>query len=120
MKFLGDVNLELSVIEEIRAMGYEVTWIAELDPSMKDEDLLALAKRERYILITNDKDFGELVFRQKKLSEGVILLRIKGQDVDVKRERMRKLLEDFSDKLEGKFVVVSDNKVRFSHIGGVK
>ena len=119
MKFVADVNLEFAVVEEIRSMGYEVVWIADLNPGMKDSELLAFAEEGKYILITNDKDFGELVFRQKKLTAGVVLLRIKGQDVRVKLDRVRKLLEDFRDKLERKFVVVSDSKVRFTDLGGL-
>ena len=120
LKFVADVNLELSVIEEIRSMGYEVIWITELNPGMSDDELLAFAEEGKYILLTNDKDFGELVFRQKKLTAGVVLLRIKGQDTRVKKERMRRLLEQFEDKLKGKFVVVTDNKVRFTDLGGLQ
>ena len=119
MKFVADVNLELSVVEEIRSMGYQVVWIADLNPGMKDSELLAFAEEGNYILVTNDKDFGELVFRQRKLTAGVVLLRIKGQDVRVKRERVRKLLENFKDRLRGKFVVLSNTKVRFVDLGGL-
>ena len=119
MRFVADVNLEFSVIGEIRSLGYEIIWIADLNPGMKDDELLAFAEEGKYILVTNDKDFGELVFRQRRLTAGVILLRVKRQNVEIKRERIRRLLKDFKDKLEGKFVVVSDSKVRFIDLGGL-
>ena len=59
LKFIADVNVEKAVVDFLRAEGYDVKWIADFDCTMRDENLLKLANKERRILITNDKDFGE-------------------------------------------------------------
>ena len=80
---------------------------------MLDEDLLEIAKVEGRILITNDKDFGELVFLQKRLSVGIILIRIKGQKVEVKLKLIKKLFQNYRNKLLNNFVIITDKKLRF-------
>lgn len=68
MKFLADVNVEKSVIEEIKLLGYDVKSVTSINPAMSDTEVLKIANSEDRILITNDKDFGEIVFRQKLLT----------------------------------------------------
>ena len=80
---------------------------------MLDEDFLKLATTEKRILITNDKDFGELTFLQKRLSTGIILIRVKGQKAQIKVKLIKKLLQNYSDKILGHFVVVTREKFRF-------
>ncbi|MEW6771931.1 MAG: DUF5615 family PIN-like protein [Bacillota bacterium] len=80
--------------------------------------MLELAEKEGRILITNDKDFGELVFRQKLLSAGVVLLRMKGATGAQKAEAVKKLLEAYGSKLSGYFTVVTAKKCRFAPIEG--
>jgi len=84
VKFLADVNVEKEIIDLIREMGYNILWIAESNPTMRDNEVLDLANKEKRILITNDKDFGELVFWQKKLTVSIILFRVKGQNTQKK------------------------------------
>ncbi len=112
MKFIADVNVEKSIVDELRNMSYDVMWIVELDPYLEDTEILKIAHRENRILVTNDKDFGEIVFRQKLLSSGILLLRVKGQRVKEKINLLHKILLH-PDKLKGYFVVVTENKIRF-------
>jgi predicted nuclease of predicted toxin-antitoxin system len=79
---------------------------------MTDDQLIDLANSERRILITNDKDFGELVFRQGRVVEGLILLRVKGQDSLEKVRVMRQLIEHYSEKLSRCFVVATKSEIR--------
>lgn len=79
LKFVADVNLEKPIVDWLLQSGYDVKWIPDYDRTMTDEKLLQFATSEGRILVTNDKDFGEMTFRQKKLSTGIILFRIKGQ-----------------------------------------
>jgi predicted nuclease of predicted toxin-antitoxin system len=87
---------------------------------MLDEDLLRMANFEERIFITNDKDFGELIFLQRKLSTGVILFRVKGQRTRDKVKLIRKLLERYGTKLLCHFVVATKNKFRFIPMEGVR
>lgn len=65
------------------------------------------------IIITNDKDFGEIVFYQKKIAYGIILLRVKGQNSSEKIILLDKLLENYLDKIANHFVVLTKTKFRF-------
>jgi len=81
--------------------------------------VLNIAEKENRILLTNDKDFGEIVFRLKRASAGIILFRVKGQDTKEKIKLFKKLLETHKDKLGKHFVVVTNEKFRFKAIKGV-
>ncbi len=86
---------------------------------MEDKEILELAQKEGLILLTNDKDFGELVFRQKCLNNGIILFRVKGEDSRQKSILIRKLLMGHWDKIHKHFVVITKKKFRFIPIEGV-
>lgn len=75
-RFLANENAPREAVVAARAAGIDVTWIVELQPGASDEVVLAMAQRDDRVLITFDKDFGELVFRHgRAASPGVILLR---------------------------------------------
>jgi hypothetical protein len=78
---------------------------------------LQLANQEKRILITNDKDFGELIFLQKRISAGAILFRVKGQRTQEKIKLMKKLLMGYRDKLLNHYVVISKVKIRIVPLG---
>jgi predicted nuclease of predicted toxin-antitoxin system len=65
------------------------------------------------ILLTEDKDFGELVYRLKKPSKGIILIRMAVGERKLKWPRLEKLIENYRDRLPGHFVVVDSQKFRF-------
>ncbi|GAB6163746.1 hypothetical protein JCM12298_29060 [Desulfothermus naphthae] len=113
LKFLADVNIEQNVIETIRQIGYEVKAVKDINLCMKDEEIFELAQKESFILVTNDKDFGEFVFRKKRLNEGIILFRCKGKNSEEKSKLIKKLLIGYRDKIEGHFVVITNKKFRF-------
>ena len=81
---------------------------------MTDEDIIHKAFAENWILITNDKDFGEKVFREKWPHRGIILLRLNDETPANKIEVMRRLLENHANRLADQFVVVSESRVRFA------
>ncbi|MCM8792912.1 MAG: DUF5615 family PIN-like protein [Candidatus Omnitrophica bacterium] len=79
LKFLADVDVEKPIIDFLTHKGFDVKWVTDLDKRMLDTKLFEIANREKRILITNDKDFGEIVFFQKKIIYGIILFRVKGK-----------------------------------------
>ena|SRR5215212_59409 len=97
----------------LRRLGHDVTTIAVDHPaSLKDEDVLAIARREQRILITDDRDFGELVFRNRRPHAGVIYLRVGAYaELDLKRERLEDALRRHANDLD-QFLVVTRNRVR--------
>jgi len=113
IKFLANVNIEQPIIEFLSAKGIDVKSVANINKYMTDDNVCELANREQRIILTNDKDFGEIVFFQKKIVWGLVLLRIKGQNVEEKIVRLENLLTKYSDKIINHFVVVSKEKIRF-------
>ena len=90
------------MVERLRQNGHEVVYVAELSPSVPDEAVLRQANARRDILVTTDKDFGELVFRQGLVHSGVVLLRLAGLPnkaaivAEVCRDRAAELPEAFT------------------------
>lgn len=78
MKWLADENVDQRIVDALRDLGNEVIYAAETTPGSTDEHVLAMAARESALLLTADKDFGELVDRQGRASFGVVLLRLAG------------------------------------------
>ncbi len=96
----------------LREDGYEIEAIVELNPGINDEEVLNLANEMEAILLTEDKDFGELTYRLEKPNQGIILIRLSGIQIEEKIEKIRIVLEKHLQDLRGKFTVISQDKVR--------
>jgi predicted nuclease of predicted toxin-antitoxin system len=114
MRFLIDESAELSLAAFLRERGYDTTTVVrDYVRSLRDREILEIARREKRIIITNDKDFGELVYRSLLQHHGVILFRMGDESLQLKLALLDRLLIEFSDRLEASFVVVTENKLRF-------
>jgi len=120
IKFIADVNIEKVIVNYLTEEGYDIKWVPDFNCAIHDEELLKLANKEKRVLITNDKDFGALTFLQKKLSAGIILIRIKGQKAEDKLKLMKKLLQQHRDKLLNHFVIITEKKFRFISMEDLK
>lgn len=100
------------MVEALRQLGYDVLFVMESMRGEDDEVLLAQAFHEERLLITEDKDFGELVYRLRLPTRGIILLRFNPGEEDMKIERLLQLLEMQAAQLFDTFIVVERNKVR--------
>ena len=120
IKFLADVNIEKPIVDFLAESGFDIKWIQDYACDMRDEKLLSLARKENRILVTNDRDFGELVFLQRKLSTGIILFRVKGQKSHEKAKLMKKVIKHHDDKLLNHFTVISLKKIRIIPLEGIK
>ena len=112
MKFLVDESVEFPVVIFLRTLGHDVASVAENFSSVRDADVLAAAHKEHRVLLTNDKDFGELIFLRGLPHHGVVLLRLLREDVPSKIERLRVLLETHGDDLQENFTVVALDGIR--------
>ena len=117
MKFLIDESVEFPVVTYLRSQGYDVVAVAEDFPSSGDADVLAYSRGVGRILITNDKDFGELVFLHGLPHRGVIFFRLPRQDAVSKIERLGMLLVTYKEKLSDRFIVVRADAVRIRKQG---
>jgi predicted nuclease of predicted toxin-antitoxin system len=95
----------------LEELGYDTKAVARVKPSTSDENILKLANQEKRIIITNDKDFGFLVYSKRLPHEGVILFRLSTERVSAKKESLGNLLKE-GINLNGKFVVIKDDKIR--------
>ena len=80
--------------------------------SLDDDVLLQIALEENRILITRDKDFGELVFRLNEAHAGVILIRLEGYNTDERAEIVCRLISEYLDQLLNAFTVIQKGIIR--------
>lgn len=112
MKLLANENLPLDVVEALRNAGYEVAWIRADSPGVDDATILARAVAEERVLLTFDKDFGELAFRHGLLATcGIILLRITATSSQEAAEKITAALTGRTD-WPGHFSVIDDRRIR--------
>lgn len=104
-----------AVAEWLRKQNHEVFSVYDEARGLDDETILKKTFEENWILITNDKDFGEKIYREGYPHRGVILLRLDNERAAVKIKTLQKLLQNYADKLPNQFVVVTETKVRFAH-----
>ena len=112
MRYLADESVGRPIVDALRRAGYEVDSIAELSLGASDLDVLAQANRQSVVLITEDKDFGELVFRGRQPNPGVVLLRLSGLTRQRKIAIAVKVFADRAADFAGAFTVVTDAGVR--------
>ncbi len=114
MRFLVDECTGPAVARWLRQWRHDVFSVYEQSRGADDDSILQRAYAENRILITNDKDFGELIYRGKKLHRGVILLRLEDERADNKIAVLQRLFGLYADRLTDNFVVVTESTVRFA------
>lgn len=114
MRFLVDECTGPAVSDWLRQQKHEVYSVYEEAPGIEDDAIIAKAFSENWILITNDKDFGEKVYRERRPHKGVVLLRLEDERTASKITALRRLLEGYSGELANQFVVVTERQVRFA------
>jgi predicted nuclease of predicted toxin-antitoxin system len=112
MKFIVDECTGPGVAKWLSHQNFDVFSVYDNARGLKDEDILRKAVSEERILITNDKDFGEMSFRHKKLHKGIILLRLEDERSANKIKIIKSLLEQYSAEINNNFVVVTENNIR--------
>ena len=114
MRFIIDECAGPHLARWLRDQGHDVFSIFEESRGITDDLVIKKALKENRILVTNDKDFGEKVFKNNMHHKGVILLRLQDERSRMKIEIFKKLLNEYAEKLPGKFVVVTERQVRFA------
>ena len=114
MRFLVDECTGPAVAHWLRQQSHEVFSVYEQARGMEDDEIIQKAFDENWILITNDKDFGEKVYRERYPHRGIVLLRLEDERASRKIDAIRRLLRDYAEQLPGCFVVVTETRVRFA------
>jgi predicted nuclease of predicted toxin-antitoxin system len=112
MRLLADESVDRPIVERLRRAGREVDYVAELDPGIIDDVVIERARAQASLLVTADKDFGELVFRLQRVSSGVVLIRLAGLSPDLKADIVSTAIREHGDEMVGAFSVVSPGLVR--------
>jgi predicted nuclease of predicted toxin-antitoxin system len=115
MKFVVDECVGKKVVLWMKSQGYDVISIQEQFKGFPDEEVLKIALLSQRVLITSDKDFGDMIFRDKKDFFGLILLRIADDDVKLKIMTLGNLLLE-NTNFEGVFVLATGKTVRIIRI----
>ena len=113
MRFLANENFPGDAIAALRGNGHDVAWVRTEAPGASDQEVLARAQREGRILVTFDKDFGELAWRASLPAEsGIVLFRIPMPPPERVGEALASILTSRQD-WEGNFAVIEPGRVRF-------
>ena len=113
MRWLVDECVHGHIARQLRNSGHDVLTVVETFPSLEDGPILSAASAEHRILLTQDLDFGELVFRRHfPAVEGIVLLRMRLHSIDAVWQRLRAAIEKLGDSLLGQYVVVEENRIR--------
>ena len=113
MNLLADEGVERQIVERLRRDGHTVLYIAEMEPGIPDDVVLERANEIAALLVATDKDFGELVFRERRLSSGgVVLLRLAGLTAERKAAIVSKVFAERGSELAHAFSVISPGRVR--------
>lgn len=112
LRFVLDVGVGRTVESYLKEAGYVIFSILDEDPTMSDSDILDIAEREFAMVVTMDKDFGELVFRDKRRHNGILLLRLEDETSTGKLEAMRFIIEQHEKEIEGCFCVFQHGRLR--------
>jgi predicted nuclease of predicted toxin-antitoxin system len=119
LRFLADESCDFAIVRALRTAGYDVLAIGEVTHRSDDRELIEQAHREQRILLTEDKDFGWLVYVSHADSSGVILIRFPGNARRTLVEAIMQLVEEQGERLLRAFVVVQPGHVRISHRPGL-
>lgn len=112
MNFVADENIDQPIVSKLRAAGHTVLAIAEMEPSISDEVVLDKANQQGMVLLTSDKDFGELIYRDRRYVFGIVLIRLSGLTATTKADLVLSVVEEHAYKLAHAFTVISLRNVR--------
>ncbi len=109
-------NISGTVIQALRDRGHDVLAVKESMRGAGDEEILERARAEKRLLVTQDKDFGELAFRSRRATPyGIVLFRLAGTTPDEDNRKIIEILESGTE-WEGHFAVVTETQVRLRQL----
>jgi len=116
MKIVADESVDNSIVVRLRKDGHDVSYVAEISPGILDEEVLVIASEENTLLVTADKDFGELIFRQGYVKRGIVLYRLAGLSTGDKAEIISQAIAEHGDELLQAFSVITEKAIRIRKV----
>ena len=117
MRFVADEGVDKVIVDRLRKDGHEILYVMESEPSISDDEVILRSNDNQAVLITTDKDFGELVFRQGRIAYGVILVRLAGLSPGRKSDMVANAIRDHTGELVHSFIVITPAAVRIRKRG---
>ena len=111
MKIVADESVEVEIVRALRKV-HNVRAVAEESPGLDDSAVLSISLEENAVLLTADKDFGELVHRRHQSGHGVVLLRLASVRAAEKAAIVEQAFARYADRFSGCFSVISPGQVR--------
>lgn len=112
MNLVANESLDFPIVKALRKEGFSVYSILETHPGADDETVLKIARQKKCVLITTDKDFGELIYRLKTPSSGIILLRIAGLSMQEKIHLVIPAIQIHEKEFSNSFAVIAKQSIR--------
>ena len=112
MNWLADESVDYPIVERLRQEGWDLPYVAEFAPSISDNEVLEHANAQDAVLVTADKDFGEMIFRLRRGTAGVVLLRLAGVNPETKAAMVAQAFQEHSAEMRNAFTVISPGLVR--------
>lgn len=115
MNLLADESVDQPIVGRLRQAGHSVLYVAEMEPGISDDVVLERAQQADALLLTADKDFGELVVRQQRVTSGILLIRLAGLSPISKAEIVTSAIQKHAEELPHAFTVVTHSAIRIRH-----
>lgn len=112
MRWIGDECVDAALVRRLRDAGHDVVYVAEVASGATDAQVLRRAQGESRLLLTEDKDFGDLVFRSHMAVPGLVLLRLDPETRLRKWTRLESAIERFGQRLFGRYLVIEEARFR--------
>ena len=119
MRWLVDECVDSGLVEQLRQSGHDVVYMSDVAPRASDAEVMNRAQSEARPLLTEDKDFGDLVFRQQRAVPGIVLLHIGPTQRQRKSEQLLAAIDRFGDTLFGRYTVIEESRLRSRPLGRI-
>jgi len=112
VNIVADESVDYAIIHALREKGFSIFSITEQSPGIEDRVVLSHANHLKCLLMTEDKDFGELTYRLNKKHYGILLIRLARLPRSERIKLVTELLEEYGEKLPGNFTVINEQGIR--------
>ena len=116
MNIVADESIDRPIVNRLRQDGHQVWYVAEMEPGISDDAVLDMANREAALLLTADKDFGEMVFRQRRFTGGIVLVRLAGLSSARKAGIVAAMVRQHQSELPDGFAVIAPEVFRIRRL----
>jgi predicted nuclease of predicted toxin-antitoxin system len=120
MRIIADENIEATIVAWLREQGEDVISACEIMHRAEDAAIFARANAEKRIILTKDMDFGEMVFHERLVTAGIVLLRFKSERSVARLDIVRRHWPEIVKHAAGNFVVVSQDRLRVRRLTAIR